>query len=154
MSAPVMLRVNIAGFVGDPATVFGAFDPATDMLAVLYIGNEYEAGAREGFLKITNQQRDAAYDAFYSEEEIRESIVSYFEMDSLKLLTLKGDAQRCNPTSKLERDGMDVGGLKFRFHPEITNQQVAVLAACLYATRQRSFGMMNDLAQDMAMITI
>lgn len=151
---PVLIRVNIAGFQGEPATVFGAYDPSNDVLAILKLSKEYEGGPRDGFLKITNQPRDASYDALYTEEETRDSILAYFSMESLKLLQLKGDAQRCNPTTKIERDGMDAGGLKFRFAPDISNQQVAVLAACLYADRQRAVASMAAFAEDMRILTI
>lgn len=150
----VLIRVNIAGFQGEPATVFGAYDPANDMLAILRLGKEYEGGPRDGFLKITNQQRDASYDAIYTEEETRDSILAFFSMESLKLVQLKGDAQRCNPTTMIERDGMDAAGLKFRFAPGISNQQVAVLAACLYAERQRAVASIASFAQDMQILTI
>lgn len=151
---PVMMRINIAGFQGEPATLFGAYAPDTDMLAIVKIAKGYEGGARDGFLKITNQSRDASYDAVFTEEETRDAIMAYFNLDSLKLLTLKGEATRCNPGNKIERDGMDDTGLKFSFHPEITNQQVAVLAACLFANRQRAVSQMADFAADFNAITI
>lgn len=153
MSA-VLIRVNIAGFQGEPATIFGAYDPATDMLAITKMGKSYDGKALEGFLKITNQTRDVAHDAMFTEEEMPEAIRAFFNLESLKLVALKGDATRCNPAHKVERDGMDEGGLKFRFHPDISNQQVAVLAACLYADRQRAMERMTDFAEAMASITV
>lgn len=153
-AAPTLMRINIAGFSGQPATLFGAYDPATDVLAIVRIAKEYEGGARDGFLKITNQSRDESYDALYTEEEIRDSIVAFFDLDSIRLLNLKGDGGRCNPANKIERDGMDAGGLKFRFAPDITNQQVGVLAACLHASRQRTISKMADFADDVSFITI
>lgn len=154
MSAPVMMRINIAGYAGPAATLFAAFDPATDMLAIVRRAKDYEPGPRDGFLKITNQNRDGAYDALYLEEETRESILAFFDLDSLKLLSLKGDAARCNPANKIERDGMDDTGLKFRFHPDINNEQVAVLAACLFAGRQRAVSQMKSFAEEMRILTI
>lgn len=155
MSDPAaLIRVNIAGFRGEPATLFGAYDPRTDILAVLKVAKEYEPGPRDGFLKITNQSRDTSQDALYGEQDLRESVLAFFDMDSLKLVSLQGDAQRCNPANMIEREGMDANGLKFRFHPDITNQQVAVLAACLYANRQRGFAQVAAFAADMSILTI
>lgn len=150
---PVMMRINIAGFQGAPATVFGAYDPGTDVLAIVKVA-KYEAADRDGFLKITNQMRDEAYDGLFSEQEYRDAVMAFFDLESLKLLSLKGDAQRCNPSSRIERNGMDSTGLLLRFHPDITNEQVAVLAACLYANRQRAVAQMADWADDMAFTTI
>lgn len=154
MSKPTLIRVNIAGFYGEPATIFAAYDPGTDVLAIARVGKAYEPGPREGFLKITNQSRDQSYDALFGEDDFEEAVRAFWDLESLKLLTLKNDAQRCNPSTKLERDGVDDTGMKFRFHPDMTNQQVAVLAACLYANRQRSVSFMADFAAEMAMITI
>jgi hypothetical protein len=150
----ILMRVNIAGYADKPATVFAAYDPATDMLAISRVGKEYEPGPRDGFLKITNQERDESYDGVYTEEETFESIQAFFAMENLGLLSLKNDVQRYNPAHKIERDGMNESGLKYRFAIDITNAQVAVIAACLYANRQRSVAQASSFAEDMRILTI
>lgn len=151
---PVLMRINIAGYADRPASVFAAYDPNSDVLAIARLAKEYEGGPRDGFLKITNQQRDDAYDAIYTEEETRDSILAFFDMENLGLLTLKGDALRINPANKIERDGMDESGLKFRFAPDISNAQVAVLAAALYGDRQRKIAQTASFAEQMRILTI
>lgn len=151
--AAVLMRINIAGYAGAPATLFGAYDPDTDVLAIIKEAKEYEGGPRNGFLKITNQQRDAAFDGLFLEDETREAILAFHDLEALKLLMLQGDAKRANPASRIERNGMDEGGIKFNIHPETTNAQVAVLAACLYAGRQRGFQKATAFFSEMTAIT-
>jgi hypothetical protein len=60
---PIKMRVNIAGFAGSAISMFCAYDPATDVLLLARVANEYEAGPRDDFLKITNVSSDTAFDA-------------------------------------------------------------------------------------------
>lgn len=154
-AAPVMLRVNIAGFIGAPASVYGAYDPATDLLTIVREGKLYDGGPREGWLKITSSDRDGAYDALFKpDEEMREAIVAFFELDAHKLLNLQSAATRFNPANKIERDGMDESGLKFNIHPDAGNAQVAVLAAALWVGRQRGFQSAKEFGEEMRLLSI
>jgi hypothetical protein len=149
----VLIRVNIAGYGGSPVSMFCAYDPDTDILAVSREA-EYEGGQRNGFLKITNQDRDEAFDALYTEEQTKSAIGAFFELDALKLLVISTKAQRCNPLNKIERDGMDEGGMKYRIAPDISNGQVAVMAASWYANTQRGVTAVREFAEEMRMLTI
>ncbi|MCA0214700.1 MAG: hypothetical protein LCH79_16170 [Proteobacteria bacterium] len=153
MGQTVLMRINIAGYAGEPATLYGAYDPGTDVLAIVKIAKEYEGGPRDGFLKITNQQRDAAFDGLFIEEETRDAILAFYDLQALKLLNLQGDAARANPDSRIERDGMDEGGIKFKIHPDASNAQVAVLAACLFAGRQRGYQRTVDFMAELNGLT-
>lgn len=149
----VLMRVNIAGYAGDPVTLFCAWDRSTDLLLV---GRTvpYEGGARDGFLLITNQARDAAFDVVITEEELRDAIDAFFALDSLGLINFKEEVQRANPTSKLERDGVDASGTKYRLAPDITNAHVATLIASLYVGRQRDFRDVAEFAEEISLISI
>jgi hypothetical protein len=149
----IKMRVNVAGYKGAPASIFAAYDPASDILLVAR-ESAYEGGERAEFLKITNQARDAAQDALFTEDDTRSAIAAYFELDALKLITLGVTVQRCSPDSKIERDGMDEHGMKYRIHPDISNAQVAVLFAALFAGRQRSVGVAQDFMDEMLLISI
>jgi hypothetical protein len=149
----IAMRVNIIGYSGEPATMYCAYDPGTDILAVLKQAPAYEAGPKDGFLKISSQSRDAHHDAIFTEEMTREAINAFFELDALKLLNINSNAQRANPLHQIERDGMDEGGMKYRIAPAITNAQVAVLAACHYAAAQRGYTVASDFMEEMRMQT-
>lgn len=149
----VKLRINVAGYKGEPVSVFAAYDPSTDILLVAR-QDPYQGGEREGFLKVTNQVRDAAHDALVTEDDTRAAITAYFELCAMKLIALGEKVQRCNPESKIERDGMDEHGMKYRVHPEITNAQVAVLFASLIAGKQRGLSVAQEFMEEMALISI
>lgn len=136
MTAPVLIRINVAGYSGRPASVFAALDDSTGILAIAREA-DIDDTERPGFLRITNQQGAQWSDALFSEDMLREAVAAFFELESLGMLIIKPAAQRCDPKSKLERDGIDAAGTKYRFAPDISCGQVAVLAAAWYAQRQR-----------------
>lgn len=155
MSEPVKMRVNVAGFQGEAASLFCAYDPSNDLLLVAREGAEYESTRREGFLHISNQQRDEAIDAHFSNDDLQDAIKAYFEMDSMRLLTIASGAQRANPSSKIERDGLDASGPRYRIAPDMSNAQVATLVACRYAVQQRDIAAASDMMGDvLSMVTI
>lgn len=149
VSAPVNLRINIAGFAGSSCSLFAAYNPDRDLLLIAKESSEYEPGQREGFLKITNQVRDGAYDALFGDDQMEEAIKAYFDMESLGLLSLSQGVQRHNPGTKIERDGLSDTGMKYRISPDMTSGQVAVMAACLFASRQRNVGIAENFALQM-----
>lgn len=149
----VLMRVNVSGFSGLPTSMFCAYDPNTDVLAIMK-DVTYEAGDRAGFLKITNSDKDEALDALVREEDFRPAILAYFELDALKLLVLKEAMQRANPTNRIERDKVDESGMNYRIAPDISNAQVGVLLAALYAKRQKDSDMAMDMADAFASISI
>jgi hypothetical protein len=153
VSGHILIRSSMAGYGGSPVSVFCAYDPSTDILAVSRKG-DYEGSERDGFLKITNQDRDAAFDALFTEDKIREAITAFFELDALKLVSISSRASACHPSNKIERDGMDERGMNYRISPDIKNEQVAVLAACWYANVQRNVSAVRDFAEEMRLISI
>lgn len=133
----VLLRVNIAGFSGEPVSLYGAFDHEEDLLLVSD-SKAYDPGDAPELLKISNQERDTHRDDLVSDDDLQAAIRAFFEMDGLKLLALSEKAARHNPSNKIERDGVDEGGVRYRISPDITCAQVAVMFACLAASRQRT----------------
>lgn len=150
----VKMRVNVAGYGGRAVSIFAAYSPATDILLVAKEG-EYEASEREGFLHITNQPRDAYSDSIFTEDDMRAAIDAYFELDALRLLTLGSAVQRLAPSHKIERLGVDDKGMSYRIAPDISSGQVAVMIACLFASRQRAVDMAAEMMDDiLGMVTI
>lgn len=156
MTAPsetVKMRVNVAGFFGRAVSVFAAYSPETDILLVAR-EEAYEASERPGFLHITNQVRDEHHDAVFTEAELKAAIDAYFELSALHLLTLGAKVQRLSPDSKIERMGVDERGVNYRIAPDINCGQVGVMAACLFASRQRAVGAAEDMADAFLALTI
>lgn len=136
MSA-TLIRVNIAGYSGQAVTLFGAYDHINDMLLV-NSDTDYNQADDEKFLKVTNQERDPYRDLLVSDDDLNDAINAFFEMEGMKLLHMEERVKRFNPASKIERDGVDAVGVRYRISPDITNGQLAVMYCCLAAVRQRA----------------
>jgi hypothetical protein len=149
----VLMRVNAAGYTGEPVSMLCSYDPASDILLVLKT-IPYEAGERAGFLRITTQVADATHDAVFTEDETREAIVSFFALEAMNLINLADAVKRFDPKNKIERDGMDEGGMKYRIQPDINNGQFAVLIACHYAKKQRDVNTMATFLEEMELFEV
>lgn len=149
----ILLRINIAGFHGDPVSLYGAFDHADDLL-LISDSKEYDGGPAPDLLKVSNQERDSHRDDLVSDEDMQDAIRAFFEMDGLKLLALGDKAKRHNPSNKIERDGVDEGGVRYRISPDITCSQVAVMFACLAAKRQRSVTGAMSIMEEISAFTV
>lgn len=148
----INFRINIAGFMGPPVSLFAAYSHETDLLVIAKDPGAYDASPRDGFLKITNQSRDASYDALFDNDNMADAIKAYFEMESLRLVTIRADVVRHTPGSKIERDGFSDTGVKYRISPDMTSGQVAVMVACLYASQQKGVSAALSFADDMIFV--
>lgn len=149
----ILLRVNIAGFQGEPVSLYGAFDHADDLLLISE-SQVYEPGDAPAMLKISNQERDAFRDDLVGDDNMQDAIRAYFEMEGLKLLVLGEKAKRHAPSNKIERDGVDEGGLRYRISPDITCAQVGVMFACLAAKRQRAVGGALNIMEEIGAFSV
>lgn len=149
--APIKMRVNVAGYAGEAVTLYGAYDPSNDVLLVAK-EDKYADGPRPGFLLITNQERDQAREALFTEDDFSEAINAFFELDGLRLLTLSDSVKRHNPSARIERDGINESGVKYRISPDMTCGQVGVMVACLFANRQRGVRSAADFFNELITI--
>lgn len=145
---PVPMRVNVAGFKGEPLSMFGAYDPASDMLLIRE-PRALEAIARPKFLHVTNIPGQPVCDTFVDESQISDAITSFFMLQTQGLIKLDTKAVRFDPANKIERDGMDDSGIKYRIAPDISNGQLAVILAAYAATRQRGVNAALEDAEDL-----
>lgn len=155
MGKQTKIRVNCGGYQGKPVSVFAAYDPEYDVL-VIARESEYETSPRDGFLRVTTRDADPAHDMVFTEDEVREAIGAFFEMEAMGLVKFAEGMSRLDPKHRIERDGMDERGAKFRFSPDIANGQVAVLIAVYAARRQNSVAKITEFMDELsgALITI
>ena len=146
----VKLRVNCAGYQGEPVSVFAAYDLDHDVL-VIVDERAYEVGDRPGFVRMTNREKDAHHDMVYGEDQIDLAVEAFFEMQAMRLIKFAGGNERLNPHHKIDREGLTMSGQKYRFSPDITNGQVASLFAALGARAQAGAAATQDF---MSMLTI
>lgn len=145
MSATINLQATIGGMSGaggSAVTVMGALDVPTGMLLV-DSSRPVPAGSAEvrygDCAAVTNNPQAEVFDALFTEKDLRGAIGDYFAFAGRGLLVME-DAQRfLDPSTKVLQDGVDEAGVKYRFHPDITNGQVAVIVLCWFALRQAGF---------------
>lgn len=151
-STRVRIRANAAGFGGTPISLYAMFDTSTEVLVVAKDG-AYDPSDRSGFLRLTTRESDACHDAVYREEDVRESIAAFFDLDAMNLVQFGEGLNRWHPKNKIETDGVDEHGVKYRFAADIANGHVAVLMIALWATRQRQMAGAAEFMDDL-LITI
>jgi hypothetical protein len=133
---PVLIRVNMSGYKGAAVSIFAAFDPRTSVLSAAREHPKLEEADRPGFLRISNQVDDPHRDALFNEDELSDAIRAYHDMRAGGRLVMAPALQRHDPSNRIEADGVDERGTKYRISSDITAGQVAILAACWYARRQ------------------
>ena len=143
-----LLRINCAGYKGKAASVFCAIDRGTGVLAVAR-ESDLELTDRNGFLRVSNVTRDEFVDLLFTEESLRDAIAAYFELQSLGLLRISERVGRISPDSRIERDGVDERGTKYRLSSDISSGQVAVLIASWVAKSQRDAESALEFADDL-----
>ena len=150
MAADVNMRVNVAGFGGNPVSLFAVFAPDTgDLVCTECL--DMQMGEVQGFLHVSTPGAEVACDMRFTENDLSQAIQDFFMMDGMKSVFLDGKIQRLQPTNKIQADGVDINGVKYKLDGTVQNSHVAVLAACFAAQRQRrvatSIEAMDDLRE-------
>ena len=123
-------------------TVYGVLDVPTGMLLV-DSSKTVEAGTPEkrgrGCAVVTNNGNCDDFDLLFTGDDLRGAIADYFSFAGRGLLTIEDAQQRHNPATKIEPDGVDEHGPKYRIANDISNGQIAVIVLCWFALRQAGF---------------
>jgi hypothetical protein len=151
---PVLIRVNMSGYKGAAVSLFAAFDPRTSVLNAAREHPAQELVDRPGFLRISNQVDDPNRDALFSEDELSDAIRAYHDMRAGGRLVMAPALQRHDPSNRIEADGVDERGTKYRISSDITAGQVAILAACWYARRQSGLESARQMFAEMKAMRI
>lgn len=154
MTKPVLIRVNVTGYKGAGVSIFAAFDAQASVLSVARELGSLELIDRPGFLRISNQIDDPHRDALFTEDNLSEAIRCYYDMRGAGRLVMAPALQRHDPSNRIEADGVDERGTKYRISPEITCGQVAMLAACWYARHQSGVESAREMFSALRLITV
>jgi hypothetical protein len=138
-------------------TVFGVLDVATGVLLI-----DMSATARpgqpekrmEGCAVVTNNAGAEDCDQVFTEADLRAAIADYYAFAGRGLLVLEKPVQRLDPASKIEPDGLDEHGRKYRIAQDMSNGQIAVMVLCWFASRQAGFARQLDAFDDMMDLTV
>lgn len=136
------IQANIEGFLGKPVSLFGVIDTDTGVLNVVKAAVKRQA-KRDDCVLISNTVK-ADCDFAFDETKFKAAIASYFRLkggmaedEMTPLLIISGKVGSADPKSALEMDGVSESGMDYRIAPDISNMQMAVLAMCLYAEKNK-----------------
>lgn len=133
------IMVTVAGYGGagsPPITLAATLDDATAVMTVLK-EIKYRDKPDKGYAFVTNLKLEA-YDCLFTEEHLQGAILSYRESQGLGSFVMHDDMMRHRP--RIETDGIDPKGQKYRLPGDINNGEIAVLALAYFQSRQRSVG--------------
>lgn len=130
-------EVSISGYgqSGKPVTLQCFYDHSGDVLVVMREVPFIERRT-DGFALVTNMELQTR-DFLFSDDHIREGIREYFARTGLGTIDIDAAIVRYQPDAKIENDGIDERGPKYRLDPEIGNGQVAIIAAVAFIKSQR-----------------
>ncbi len=145
----VRLRINIGGFGTDePVSVRAAIDVASGRVRIATEG-PLEVKDRPGWVLVSNLMfGDQRVDVQFRQDDLRAAIGAYFDMSSMQLLSFAPGMERCRPDAKIESDGMDERGRRYRVMPDCGNRHVAVTVAAWYASQQLGMDAAMDMFDD------
>lgn len=157
----IPMQVTIGGMSARPGssgmTVYGELDVATGLLLIdeakaVVPGVPVER--RAGSAMLTNDLSAPDYDAMFTDDHIREAITDYYGFQGRGLLMLEDAVRQFDPASKIEPDGIDEHGRKFRVAPDISDGQVAVMVMCWFANRQSAVNAQVAVFDDLADLSV
>jgi hypothetical protein len=122
----IRIQARIAGYFGPAVNLLAALDPDTGLVIV---SRELPLTERlEGALLTTNDPRADGRDRLFSEDRFEDAIRRYYRARAIGTIQLLPPVQKHDPGNRIEADGMNESGTKYRLASEIGNGAVAVLA--------------------------
>jgi hypothetical protein len=154
---PILLQASVGGLAphaSDAAeTVIGALDVPTGVLLV-HSTRPVKRGTLEvrqlGCAVATNNPATDDRDLLFQESDFRDAIGDYYSFAGRGLLVLADPVRKHDPSSKIEPDGLDERGRRYRFANDISNGQIAVVVMCWAALRQQAFARQLTAFDDFA----
>lgn len=130
-------EVSISGYGetgSKPVTLRCFYDKEEDYLLIAQEA-PFAEHRTDGYALVTNLNLQTR-DFLFANEHLRDAIRDYFSRNSQGTTEIDDSLNRFRPESKIENDGIDERGPKYRLAPDIGNGQVAVLAALAFVAAQ------------------
>lgn len=122
----IRMQAQISGFFGKACNLLAALDAESGLIIV---SKELPLDQRvPGALLTTNDPRSDSRDRLFDDDKIAHAIRLYFRASTSGLLELLPAVKKYDPETRIENDGMNEHGAKYRLNPEMANGAVAVLA--------------------------
>ncbi|QLG96667.1 hypothetical protein HZF02_32640 (plasmid) [Pseudomonas yamanorum] len=140
------IMASISGYSGDKVTLLAFLDPATGVLAVVKRAKAFKEVADDGHAFVTNT-RCEAYDSLFTEEHWAQAIRDFQVAEGNETLVFSVEAARYRP-ERIQPDGVDEKGQKYRLPSDFTNGEVAVLALVHFQQRQQAINIADDACDE------
>lgn len=134
------IMASISGYAGERVTLVALLDPVTLVLAIAK-SIKFREAREEGYAFVTNT-RSEAYDCLFGEEHWDEAIRAFKVSQGNETMTLSDHTIRWQP--RVESDGVDDKGSKYRLPDDMTNGEVAILALVYFQQRQLAITTANN----------
>lgn len=147
--ADMKIMVSVGGYGpagSEPVTLAAVKNNALGTLVVLSKVT-YRDVPDKGFAFVTNL-RLKDYDCLFKEEHLADAITAYKEAEGMNTIILADDVARWRP--RIESDGVDTQGQKYRLAADIGNAEVAILALAHFMSRQRGIETLGRMSDDIA----
>ena len=134
---------SISGYQGQAVTLLCVHDAKS---GVLLVGSQRPLlrEAPEGFALVANMRLDSA-DHTFADEHLRDAIRAFYARKSQGLIDIAEALVRFDPDAAIERDGVDERGTRYVLNENISNGQVAVLAAVSFVEAQSGVGAVGEM---------
>lgn len=143
------IQTTIAGFKGEPKTLIGNLDERTGVLVMVKEVKHRESRIAPDMALVSNLAL-ADLDFTFKDEHIRDTIRAYYTRKAQLTLDVMNEIRSCEPDNMIEQDAVDEGGRRYRISPDITNGQIAVLAAVAFVEHQTGFSAAISVANELA----
>jgi len=145
----MQIMVSIGGYGAhgaEPVTLLALRDARTGVLAV-HKKVSFKEAPLPGFAFVTNL-RLSNYDCFFREQDFSAAIRTFRECEGAGTIVLSDETARYRP--RIETDGINESGQKYRLATDLGNGEVAILALAHFLERQRGVHSTESLIDRMA----
>lgn len=145
----MILQANIGGYSGRSASAFADLDLEDHTLYVEVIDKlktqRYitEDGEEAG---VISNQIDDDFDYFFSEDDFKEAFQAFRNYEKNGRLVLSNDTKRASP--RVEFGKISNTGTEFLIDPDITNEQMAVIALCFFAHKASNAAIAEEMNEN------
>lgn len=143
------IQVNAAGYAGLPVSMLFLFQEETGGLRADRTVKFREGRVKDDFALVTNLDLPDL-DYRFQDKHLSEAIRSYFTMAGQGLLDIGNELGRYDPKEKIEMDGVDESGRRYRIHDEIDNGQMAILMAISFVESQKPIRSIIDMTNELS----
>lgn len=133
------IHVSISGYEGPAVTLVCALKTDSNVLVIAKQEQDLREERKEGFALVTNLHLPAS-DWLFTDDHIRQGIGDYYARSTQGTLDIVEALSRHDPSNNIGKEGFDERGPVYRITPDITNGQLAIIAACAYADLQVGLG--------------